>query len=380
MSKDFKGKGAKQGFQPPTEEKKLEKQLRVLREKQFELSTEPQKWTVAKDTKHDDAYVIMLGKTESESVSQLVLHRKIGSDYQLDGNDWIMSSAGDMSQFMANQKFPGEAKIVKALDTLKCDTGVKLGFLKKLNDDYYYPGDLGNREEVLQHAREISSMHSKVKGTTHYGAWLLYASPAVVNAELAFQACLVVNPEFAGEKLRVLQELMAFQTTLYDGTRQKAVPYLRGAAPGEVHKLLYQHLQGVVTPPRVEPVRHVGVLIRKTFRDYKPGDESQRISLIKDLQNHANALKEHNIAVEALKKAKKDKSDLDDYVVDLKAKTDDLDEAILAVKASEGGKKPSCDVMEQSEFAMNPKLPLKEILKGIPKKKEAWGDEVSGAP
>jgi hypothetical protein len=332
----------------------------------FQLSATPQSWSVVKDPKFGDNYFVLnFGKGDSTHVSAMVLHRLIGIDSNIDEeNSWVMSKASDLEGFYATEKFPGASKCKKALNEYLLDKAVKTGLFKKDEQDVYRYPDGTNRNEVIEMARESSKIHSDVPGHRHLGEWLLYLPPQYVEAEVKFAGIGVGDAEYGKLKLSTLSEWAVFNTSLFDGTRQKEVPYLYGVAAQDVLSHLYTVMMtGNHTGNQaVQKDDQFGILPFKLYSSYKVGDDSMRQQLVKDLAAFAIAKKAKNLAKANLGQ-NKDKSKISTLKEEMKDAEAAMAEAIETIRETEqSGKYPSVRVDRRFELSLPRKMTKAEIL------------------
>jgi len=354
-------------YNPPTAERKLEKQLAQAKANMNSLSAIPGNWKVKKDPKLGTHYVLMMGESGVEHVNHFVLHRLIGQDYQIDGkNAWIMSLANDISGFQDAAEFSGKPKVIKLLKTLKNKTAKEAGALVIEGDgtEMYPNGD--SRQEALDLARAASDAHAKVAGGHHFGEWILYLSPDHVEAELKIQSTTSGNPKYAIEASRILTEYAVYQTSLIDKKRQQEVPYLYGVPEQDVLRTVYSALFGVVKPKEDRSAfNNAGVFPHKVYSDYKAGDDPVRQNLVRLLQIHVETRKEFNIAKSDLDAAtvKDKKTELSKVLEVKKRELEEITNRILV--AEEEGKYPSIKAMTHFEVSVNPKLSPDQVRQSM---------------
>jgi hypothetical protein len=354
-------------YNPPTAERKLEKQLASAKANMNSLSTIPSNWKVKKDPKLGTHYVLILGQSEEEHANHFVIHRLIGQDYQINkGNAWIMSLASDIAGFQAAAEFSGKPKVVKLLSDLKNKTAVKASVLKISDEGLeMYPNGI-NRQEALNQARELSDAHAKVKGGNHFGEWLLYLSPDLVKAEIEVQSCTRGNPAYMLAASGILIDYAVYQTSLIDGKRQQEVPYLYGVAEKDVQRTIYSALFGIMKPK--EKMKEAsGIFPHKVYTSYTAGDDVVRKGLEYLLQTHANSRKEYNIAKSKMDSAKL-KDEKAEAISEFKSKERELEDITSSILLAEKkGDYPSITAKTHFEISLDPEKGPTEIRKSIAK-------------
>jgi hypothetical protein len=341
-------------YNPPSAERKLEKQLAQAKASMNSLSAIPGNWKVKKDPKLGTHYVLMMGEDGVEHVNHFVIHRLIGQDYQIDAkNAWVMSLASDITGFQDAAEFSGKPKVVKLLRALKDKTAVESGAIKIDSEGLIrYPnGD--NREEALKLARESSDAHAKVSGGKHFGEWILYLPPDLVQAEMKIQSSTSGNQKYSIEVNRILGDYAIYQTSLIDKKRQQEVPYLYGVPEKDVLRTVYSALFGLTQPKEKSTEFHSGIFPHKVYSDYMAGDDPVRQNLVRLVQIHAETRKEFNIAKSELDAAKvKDKkTELFKVFEAKKSELDDITIRVLA--AEEEGRYPSIKADTRYELTVN---------------------------
>lgn len=354
-------------YNPPTAERKLEKQLAQAKANLNSLSAVPGNWKVKKDPKLGTHYVLMMGESGMEHANHFILHRLIGQDYQIDeANAWIMSLASDITGFQDAAEFSGKPKVIKLLKALKTKIAKEAGALviEGGGTEMYPNGD--SREEALDLARAASDAHSKVTGGHHFGDWILYLAPDHVEAELKIQSTTSANPKYAIEANRILAEYAVYQTSLIDKKRQQEVPYLYGVPEKDVLRTVYSALFGIVKPKEDSSVfDNTGIFPHKVYTGYKAGDDSVRQNLVRLLQIHAETRKEFNVAKSDFDAAKvKDKkAELSAVFEAKKRDLEDITSRILA--AEEEGKYPSIKAETHFEVSINPKMSPDQVRQSM---------------
>jgi len=360
-------------YNPPTAERKLEKQLAQAKANMNSLSAIPGNWKVKKDPKLGTHYVLMMGESGVEHVNHFVLHRLIGQDYQIDEkNAWIMSLASDITGFQDAAEFSGKPKVIKLLKTLKTKIAKEAGALVIEGDgtEMYPNGE--SREEALGLARAASDAHAKVTGGHHFGEWILYLAPDHVEAELKIQSATSGNAKYTIEASRILTEYAVYQTSLIDKKRQQEVPYLYGVPEQDVLRTVYSALFGVVKPKEDRSeFNNTGIFPHKVYSDYKAGDDPVRQNLVRLLQVHAEARKELNIAKSDFDAAKvKDKkAELSKVFEAKKRDLEDITNRILA--AEEEGTHPSIKAVTHFEVSVNPKMSPDQVRQSMTRSGQA---------
>jgi len=358
-------------YNPPSAERKLEKQLAQARANQNSLSTTPGNWVVKKDPKLGTFFVLMLGESGADHANHLVIHRLIGQDYKINKRDaWIMSLASDIPGFLENAEFGGKQKVVKLLKTLKGKTAVEAGkLIIEPDGTERYPNGT-HREEVLELAREASDSHAKVLGGTHFGEWILYMPPDLVKAEMDVQSTTRGNPEYLTSASRILSEFAVFRTSLIDGSTQKEVPYLYGVPEKAVQRTVYSALFGVIPPTDKPPDPFKsGVMPHKVYSNYKAGGDSARQNLVRLLKVHAEARKSSNIAKSDMDSAKVKEKKTEATKAFDSAKEDLADITSRILLAEKEGKYPTVDAKTHFEIAINSEMSPTQLRETLTKAK-----------
>jgi hypothetical protein len=349
-----------------SEKRKLEKQLALAKANQFSLSAHPNNWEVKEDKALGTYFVLMLGNSKSGNVQHLIVHRPIGMDYRLDkANDWCLSKSTDIPGYLASQEYPGKAKVVKVLSELKAKTAIDAGLLQGVPGDEKYPNGT-SRKEILDQARAASDAHAKVKGGHHFGEWFSYLPPQFAKVEVKIETeVLSGNADFRLESAKILMDMAIFQTSLVDGTKQQRVPYLYGVSEDNVLRTMYQALIGGEPTKGEIPDFQSGILLRKRYTGFKPGDEAMRMELVRLLETHSRSYKEFNMAKADHDRAKSKETKKEAKTL-LDSKEHDLKDITSRILAVEDPKKyPKVDYVTAYELKANPKLSPPDFHKAL---------------
>jgi len=358
---------------------KLTKSYNSLKNSMFRVSAAPQNWTVAKDPKFGDEYfVINVGQGGAAHMNCLVLHRPIGQDYALDkDNSWCMSRTTDIQGFYETEKYPGAQKALGLISKMnqKLAIEAKLITVDESGTEYYPDGT--NRQEITDLAREASILHGKMKkdGGRHFGDWVLYLKPEHANVEVKISNLGTGIRRYTEAVHDILMEYALHTTCLFDGTRQKEVPYLYGLPAQNVMSHLYSAFsQGLVKPVgKTRPSTFQGVGVYSTYSDYKSGDESMRQELVRLLKVYGVSTKEKNRALSEMEK-NKDKAKKADLKAVVEAAELKEKESIRNVREKEKVEDyPTVSIIRKYRLSLDNATSInehREIAAGLAKKLE----------
>jgi hypothetical protein len=331
-------------YQPPSAEKRLEKQLNAARIQSSQIKPGGN-YTIEKDPRLKGLeYLIWTGGYAGDKTSIYVIHRRVGQDFRISDDDWVISTYDRVIEYMSRASNPEGPKLRAKVRQMEEEFALKNSLLEEVpGKGLFYKGKTEEtRNTLINEARDASKLHAKVQGGKHLKEWLLYLPSWAAAAEVALQDALAKSPGLQRKRKMLLTQDALYVTTDTLGNNQRAVPWMHGIPLKTLKGATFQVLAGMVSPnpnPQASPEKII-LLKGKTYSDLTIGDEAGRAVLLKALENHGKALAAFNVATEE-EGRNKDKSLNKSLKAELQKTTTTLEIQRKDVKAAEGGFTPA---------------------------------------